>query len=467
MLRFMRNDTAKHYNWVSVRLIGNGTTSNRDAIGARVEVVVRQEPGGPRNVRELRAGEGFLSQSSKTMHFGLGEARYIDHVVVHWPGGQKEVVAGIEINRRYQIRQGSTAAESISSEPRVPKLRASSPEPIAAPPNTRVVLQAAPHVVPLKFQNSLGQLRDIPLGQDEHILINLWATWCRPCLKELSDFTEHAGRLRKAGITIYALNMDPYGRQKSEHDAEAVLSGLQFPFPHGHPTAATVEILEAIRMVLLPVSGELAIPTSYLINPARQLTAVYRGIVDIDALIADAGGESHDGLLPGRSIADPRLSEADRMRAMRVYSGIAQRMTQRQMVDEAVLYYQELQKISPPRADTHVVLGRLYQDHKRQQAAIQQFTKALKIAPADEEALFLRGIAYSHVQNLNHAIADFQQLIRINPGHASAHSNLGSSYARMEMWKEAEAAYARALEIEPKHEHALENLKKLNALRAQ
>ena len=71
-LRFMRSElrsstgALEGTRFLAVRLAGDGTTTNRDAIGARVEVYT-DEAGerGPRSARTLRAGEGFLSQSSK------------------------------------------------------------------------------------------------------------------------------------------------------------------------------------------------------------------------------------------------------------------------------------------------------------------------------------------------------------------------------------------------------------------
>jgi hypothetical protein len=44
-VRFLRNDSSigleQANNWVQFKLEGNGTTTNRDAIGARIEVIVR------------------------------------------------------------------------------------------------------------------------------------------------------------------------------------------------------------------------------------------------------------------------------------------------------------------------------------------------------------------------------------------------------------------------------------------
>ena len=78
-VRYLRNDVPQDHHWLAVRLVG--TTSNRDAIGARVEVMTKGQGRGakteirnPRSaiVRSLRAGEGFVAQSSKWLHFGLG-----------------------------------------------------------------------------------------------------------------------------------------------------------------------------------------------------------------------------------------------------------------------------------------------------------------------------------------------------------------------------------------------------------
>jgi len=67
-------------NWVEYRL--RGTRSNRDAIGA----LVRIHAGDRVMLRQVLASGGYLAQSSKTVHFGLGERTKIDKVEVRWPG---------------------------------------------------------------------------------------------------------------------------------------------------------------------------------------------------------------------------------------------------------------------------------------------------------------------------------------------------------------------------------------------
>ena len=85
-LRFLRNDTVNDHTYVALEL--QGTRSNRDAIGAVVELTVD----GAKRVQQVSAGSGYLAQSSSTLHFGLGGATSIDRLAVVWPGGARESI---------------------------------------------------------------------------------------------------------------------------------------------------------------------------------------------------------------------------------------------------------------------------------------------------------------------------------------------------------------------------------------
>ncbi len=69
-MRLMRNDAPQRdHHFLAIRL--EGSRSNRDAIGARVELVLNESPD-QKIIKCLRAGEGFLGQSTKWLQFGLG-----------------------------------------------------------------------------------------------------------------------------------------------------------------------------------------------------------------------------------------------------------------------------------------------------------------------------------------------------------------------------------------------------------
>jgi hypothetical protein len=79
-------------NWIAFRL--QGTRSNRDAIGA----VVRLYLGDEILTRQVNPAGGYLSQSSRTVHFGLGDRLGVDRVVITWPGGRKQTIEHPAIN---------------------------------------------------------------------------------------------------------------------------------------------------------------------------------------------------------------------------------------------------------------------------------------------------------------------------------------------------------------------------------
>jgi len=79
-------------NYVAFRL--RGTRSNRDAIGA----VVRLYQGGKIMTRQVHAASGYLSQSSRTIHFGLGDHPNIDRVEITWPTGLHQRLDAVAAN---------------------------------------------------------------------------------------------------------------------------------------------------------------------------------------------------------------------------------------------------------------------------------------------------------------------------------------------------------------------------------
>ena len=74
-------------SWLGVKLAG--TTSNKNGIGARIEVTA----GGKRHVRDVTAGGSYLSSNDYRTHFGLGTWSGEVEIAVRWPSGkvQKEI----------------------------------------------------------------------------------------------------------------------------------------------------------------------------------------------------------------------------------------------------------------------------------------------------------------------------------------------------------------------------------------
>jgi hypothetical protein len=96
-----RLDQTGERHWITLALVG--TQSNRSAIGALVRVVTSD--GEQR--QEVRGGGSYYSQNDLRLHFGLGQARTVERVIVRWPNGLEETFTGLAIDRRHTLTEGT------------------------------------------------------------------------------------------------------------------------------------------------------------------------------------------------------------------------------------------------------------------------------------------------------------------------------------------------------------------------
>ena len=82
-----------------------GTKSNRDGVGARVEVVA----GGRRQSAWRVGGGSYQSAGDPRLHVGVGDA-VIESVKVYWPSGSVDAHPGLTAGRGYRLREGGAAA---------------------------------------------------------------------------------------------------------------------------------------------------------------------------------------------------------------------------------------------------------------------------------------------------------------------------------------------------------------------
>ena len=108
MAQLFINRRGQERGWVE--LVVEGTTSNRDGVGARVTLLA----GGVTQIREVKGGQGHSNtQSTRVVHFGLGDSQAVDSVHVRWVGGEEEEFAGVAPRGRYRLVQGGGAAVAL------------------------------------------------------------------------------------------------------------------------------------------------------------------------------------------------------------------------------------------------------------------------------------------------------------------------------------------------------------------
>lgn len=289
MLRFMRNDNESGHNWIAIGL--EGKDCNRDAIGARIEVHLKGEE--VPLLRTLRAGDAFLSQSSKWVHFGLGANAEIEKLAVRWPGtSDLEVFSGATADARFQLVQGTGKASlwkpAKSAESKL------EPRLLMPPPSgdsVQVVTTTSVPVPQLNYTNFTGETKQVKIGTLKEpaapVLLNLWASWCQPCLTELTEWKSHASELTASGVQVYALSVDALNDPEGQAKAMAASAKLKLPFTVGLAPDSVPEKIQMLNDQMFEYRKALPVPTTILINHYGQLEAIYKGAVSSERIVRD------------------------------------------------------------------------------------------------------------------------------------------------------------------------------------
>jgi enediyne biosynthesis protein E4 len=95
-----RNDQLAGNHSIRFRLVG--TKSNRDAIGATVRVV----SGELNQLRMVKSGSSYLSQSELPLTFGLEKRDRVERVVITWPSGRTEEFKNLTAGKCYECVEG-------------------------------------------------------------------------------------------------------------------------------------------------------------------------------------------------------------------------------------------------------------------------------------------------------------------------------------------------------------------------
>ena len=294
-MRNLTNEIAPADQHISLRLIG--TTCNRDAIGARAELVLQTTgPRGQRKsklVRTVRAGDAFLSQSSTKLHFGIKKDASVEQLIVDWPGGKRERFRGISAGASYRIKQGS--GQAIGLEPRKPISLAAKPyQPIPPTAAARIVLPGRVALPPIDSRFKVGaDSVEVELG-DAPTLVTFWTSSCANCRRELTDIAEHRSEFEQAKLNVVAICLDgldqPVSRTLAgQSDAKEFLQAIDFPFQAAHTTRKTIELIQQFQNGLFSKYPDFVVPLSFLVDADRQVVSIYRGAFSHETLLRDRG----------------------------------------------------------------------------------------------------------------------------------------------------------------------------------
>ena len=453
-LRLMINRGARDHSSVALRL--RGTRSNRDAVGARVTVTLAGGPHAGRPLaRTLYAGDGFLSQSSKWLHFGLGREAEIERVTVRWPsrrrhageeGGGAERFAGVHGGGRYLLVEGSGQAVAMAPRRGV-TLEPSAQESPPPTPSERAVLPVKLPMPRLRYAGFENPEVEVEVAPGP-LLVNVWATWCLPCIAELEDLTAHRQQFDAAGLDVLALSVDGLAQDRTTtpDDAESLLLRLGFPFGAGLATAAALDKLELLDAALFDRERPFAVPASYLLDGDGRLAAIYRGRLNLEALFADVAVlDAPPERLRAASLPWPgrwltKLPDVDPVwmakqfkdrypedvehylkLALEEQDGADLRLALAEATDrqgrrqEAVAHLERAVELDPSLGAAHAGLARLLHASGRRGEAVDHYLRAIEIDPADAESHHALGVTLRAAGRLDEAFERLATAARLRP----------------------------------------------------
>jgi thiol-disulfide isomerase/thioredoxin len=155
---------------------------------------------------------------------------------------------------------------------------AQAPEPPAATPAGADEATARPAVPTLRVATVDGAQYDLAAHRGNWVVVNFWATWCAPCLKEMPELSaldamrEHVEVLGLAYEDIAPADMRAFLRK--------------------HPVVYPVAIVDVYNPPA-DFATPRGLPTTYLIAPDGKVAKHFLGPVtakDIEGAIAAAGG---------------------------------------------------------------------------------------------------------------------------------------------------------------------------------
>lgn len=477
-LRLMQNQTntvasKNGQHFVAFRL--QGTSSNRDAIGARVTVFVE---GDDRPlVQTLYAGDAYLSQSTKWIHFGLGKTQKIEKVSIRWPSGLVEEISNLRINCRYQIVEGEGRSQVVPPRGSQLAIKASTQPKHDPAKLTRTFFSNRVPLPILKYRPLDGSTeRRVVETEGQPLMIVLWASWCPNCVRELNFLAKHADQIRSAGLHVLALSLDGLDEEQTTDaaDAKRLIEEIDFPFDTGIVMRDVLEKLQRLQELQFNRLQPTAVPASLLISRHGELAATYRGSVGWKTLEQDIANLDATGAMrrqravpfAGRWSTPPKQLllravaghfkkngfEEDYARYLKLEAASIQRQrslagsaAERKAIDqrfasanfnlgislvasgqaaEAIAYFQRAVEAQPNHVDALTNLGVLWAQRRKVDEAIDLFRRALQIDPNAGKARMNLAAALGASKRYAEAIEHYRILAKKDPTHFTAHSRL-------------------------------------------
>jgi len=464
-LRLLQNVVKDLAPSIAFRL--RGVKSNRDAIGAAITV----DAGSKRQTRMLQAGSGFLSQHSKEVFFGLGEATGPVQASIRWPRGLVQELRELPLNHRVWVEEGmapsrveALKANSQGREPSSFAARGGTPDAVRfsetsshvsdLPENVETWLLAPVAAPDFSLPDLSGQVRTLNALRGKAVLLNFWVAESAICQQDLKIFNRLYAHWATPGLHLLTVNLDDPAHTEKVR-ALARDGHLSLPILLGSDDlAGTYNIL---YRYLFDRHRDLSLPTSFLINGGGDIVKVYQGPVNPEHVERDFRHIPQTAMERlAKALPFPGVS--DTVEFGRNYLNYGSVYFQRGYLDQAEASFRLAQRDDPESAEALYGLGSVYLKQEKAGQARESFERATRLQASYPDTLANAwnnlGLLATREGRTDEAIPYFQEALNLNPDHLIALENLGNAYRQQKNWDEARKALERAVAVGPQDAEA-------------
>jgi tetratricopeptide (TPR) repeat protein/peroxiredoxin len=446
-LRVLRN--AMKNLGSSIALSLRGEKSNRDAIGAAVTV----DAAGHRQTKYLQAGCGFLSQHTKEVFFGLGNAQGTVHATIHWPSGLTQPFDQLPVNNRIEIHEGSQnflAKPFDLASPLVTHTPASPQSPPTCCTSAETWLIQPLTAPEFSLTDSAGNSWNLQSLRGSPVLLHFWAAALPESIDQVRLLRQHYSIFAGSGLRILAINVDD---PSDPAHVRAFAEKEKFSFPLLLATSEVVGVYNLFFRYLFDRRRDLPIPACFLLDMEGKVVKIYQGSIHPERIMQDL-----------KSIP---TTSADRIRKAlpfpgMLYLGEFQRndftygvaFFQRGYLQQAASSFKQVIATKPNSPEAYYNLGTLYLRMNALEEARRYLEQSLKLRSTYPEAWNNLGMIAAQGGHAEEAVRNFRESLRQRPDYTVALLNLGNLYRHEGTLDQAEKLLSRALQLEPENPEA-------------
>ena len=454
-LRVLKNVIENLPPSIAFRL--RGKISNRDAIGT--SITLETSAGKQRKI--LQAGSGFLSQHSKEILFGLGEAQAPVRAAIHWPGGLVQELADLPINHRIWVEEGIAPSrfEPFQSRAKSVSLVSNSPQETESLPTQVETWLLAPVPAPdFSLPDLSGNIRTLSALRGQPLLLNFWTTGAEDCEQDLQSFEKKRARWAAEGLSLLTVNVDKFAAPPTqpESSSNTKLRELQRRWRFSIPILQASDDVAAVYNILygqlFDRHRDLSLPASFLIDAAGLIVKVYQGPIPLEHVEQDSRTIPHsDAERLNRGL--PFAISNDTLVFGRNYLSSGALFFQRGYLGQAEAFFQQALAQDSSSAEALYGIGSVYLNQNKNAAARQMFQRCVKLSPAYPNTLpdawNNLGVLATRENRVDDSIACFRQALQLNPNHQLSLNNLGNAYRVQKRWNDAREVLEHALQVSP------------------